>query len=66
MKGAVTSALGNDAPKTYSEGQSWSEHPFQHHTISRNASKTAEAELLVFFVVPHGAKLVIPIGSKSQ
>jgi quercetin dioxygenase-like cupin family protein len=63
LKGAVTSALGNGQAKTYSQGQFWSEQPFEHHTISKNASNTAEAEFLVFFVVPHGAKLVLPIGS---
>ncbi len=66
LKGAVMSALGNRAPKTYTEGQFWSEQPFVHHMISKNASATADAELLVFFVVPHGAKLVIPIASKSH
>ena len=63
LKGAVTSALGGGPPKTYTEGESWSEKPFQHHTVSKNASNTEEAKLLVFFVVPHNAKLVIPIGS---
>jgi quercetin dioxygenase-like cupin family protein len=62
LKGAVTSALDNDPPKTYTEGQYWSEQPMQEHRISRNASQTAPAELLVFFVVPHGTTdLVIPI-----
>lgn len=66
LKGAVMSALRNDAPKTYTEGQSWSERPFELHRISRNASKTAAAELLVFFVVPHKAKLVIPAPAKPN
>jgi quercetin dioxygenase-like cupin family protein len=62
LKGAVTSALGNGAPTTYTEGQSWSEQPMQEHRISRNASQTEQAELLVFFVVPHDTtNLVIPI-----
>jgi quercetin dioxygenase-like cupin family protein len=62
LKGAVTSALSKEAAKTYTEGQSWSEQPMQEHRISRNASQTAPAELLVFFVVPHDTtNLVIPI-----
>jgi len=62
LKGAVTSALGKEPPKTYTEGESWSEQPMQEHRISRNASQTAPAELLVFFLVPHGTtNLVIPI-----
>jgi quercetin dioxygenase-like cupin family protein len=62
LKGAVTSALGKEPPKTYTEGQSWSEQPMQEHRISRNASQTAPAELLVFFVIPHDTiNLVIPM-----
>jgi quercetin dioxygenase-like cupin family protein len=62
LKGAVISALGEEPPKTYTEGQSWSEQPMQEHRISRNASQTAPAELLVFFVVSHDTtNLVIPI-----
>jgi quercetin dioxygenase-like cupin family protein len=63
LKGGVTSALGNQPPKTYSEGQSWSEQPFQEHRISKNASNTAPAELLVFFIIPQGAKLTVPVSS---
>jgi quercetin dioxygenase-like cupin family protein len=62
LKGAVISALDQEPAKTYSEGQSWSEEPMQEHRISRNASQTAPAELLVFFVVPHDStNLVIPL-----
>lgn len=62
LKGAVTSALGKESPKTYTEGQYWSEQPMQLHRISRNASETAPAELLVFFVIPHNTTdLVIPV-----
>jgi quercetin dioxygenase-like cupin family protein len=62
LKGAVISALNEDPPKTYTEGQSWSEQPMEEHRISRNASQTAPAELLVFFIVRHDiTNLVIPI-----
>jgi quercetin dioxygenase-like cupin family protein len=62
IKGAVTSALDNEPPKTCDEGQSWSEQPMQEHRISKNASKTRPAEFLVFFVVPHDTtNLVIPV-----
>jgi quercetin dioxygenase-like cupin family protein len=58
----VKSALGKEPPRTYTEGQPLSEQPMQEHRISRNASQTAPAELLVFFVVPHDTiNLVIPI-----
>jgi quercetin dioxygenase-like cupin family protein len=65
LKGAVTSALDQQPPTTYTEGESWSEKPMQEHRISRNASQTASAELLVFFVVPHDTtNLVIPLAHK--
>jgi hypothetical protein len=35
----------------------WSELPDEHHMVSRNASTTAPAKLLVFFIAPHGQKL---------
>jgi quercetin dioxygenase-like cupin family protein len=60
----VTSALGNGPPKTYTEGQSWSEQPLQEHRVSKNASQTAQAKLLVLLVVPHGARLTMPVASK--
>jgi quercetin dioxygenase-like cupin family protein len=62
LKGAVTSALGDAPPKTYTIGQSWSEQPMELHRVSKNASATEPAELLVFFVVPHDTtRLVIPV-----
>ncbi|HUN58975.1 MAG TPA: cupin domain-containing protein [Candidatus Binataceae bacterium] len=65
LKGAVISALDNEPPKTYTEGQAWSEQPMQEHRVSKNASQTVPAELLVFFVLPHNAtNLVIPLTDK--
>ncbi len=59
----MVSALGSNPPKTYFEGRMWSERPLEHHTISKNASQSAEAQLLVFFIVPHDAKLSVPVSS---
>jgi quercetin dioxygenase-like cupin family protein len=65
LKGTVISALDQKPAMTYTEGESWSEQPMQEHRISRNASQTAPAELLVFFVVPHDTtNLVIPVAHK--
>lgn len=57
LKGAVVSQLDDAPPHTYAEGQMWSETPHQHHTVSKNASATEPAKLLVFFIAPKGAKL---------
>ncbi len=43
----------------------WSERPGQHHIISRNASSTEPASLLVFFIIPHGVPLTVPLSSSA-
>jgi quercetin dioxygenase-like cupin family protein len=57
LEGAVVSQLDDQPAQTFSAGQMWSELPHQHHMVSRNASATAGAKLLVFFITPHGEKL---------
>ena len=64
LKGSVMSQLGDEPPHTYTEGQMWSETPHQHHMISRNASETEPAKLLVFFVAPKDAKLTTMLPAK--
>jgi quercetin dioxygenase-like cupin family protein len=64
LEGAVISQLDEQLPRTYATGQMWSESPHQHHMISKNASATSPARLLVFFVVPHGVKLTELLPSK--
>ena len=64
LKGAVVSQLGDEQPHTYTEGQLWSETPHQRHVLSRNASATDPARLLVFFVAPHGEELTTILPSK--
>ena len=57
LEGAVVSQLDDQPPQTYTTGQLWSEAPHQHHMVSKNASATAPAKLLVFMIVRHGQKL---------
>lgn len=57
LEGAVVSQLDDQPAQTFSTGQMWSESPHQHHMISKNASATAPAKLLVFMIAPHGRKL---------
>jgi quercetin dioxygenase-like cupin family protein len=64
LKGAVVSQLGDEPPHTYTEGQMWSETPHQHHTVSKNASATEPAKLLVFFMAPKGEKLTTMLPAK--
>jgi quercetin dioxygenase-like cupin family protein len=57
LEGAVISQLDDQPPQTFTTGQMWSESPHQHHMVSKNASTTAPAKLLVFMIAPHGQKL---------
>jgi quercetin dioxygenase-like cupin family protein len=57
LEGAVVSQLDDQPAQTFSAGQMWSELPHQHHMVSKNASATAPAKFLVFFITPHGEKL---------
>jgi quercetin dioxygenase-like cupin family protein len=57
LEGAVVSQLDDQPPQTYMNGQMWSEAPHQHHVVSKNASVSAPAKLLVFMIAPHGQNL---------
>lgn len=57
LEGSVVSQVDDESPKTYTAGEMWSESPGQHHMISRNASSSRSARLLVFLIVPHGKPL---------
>jgi quercetin dioxygenase-like cupin family protein len=57
LQGAVVSQLDGQKPATYKAGEMWTETPHQHHMVSKNASASEPARLLVFFLAPHGAPL---------
>jgi len=59
LDGAVVSKVDDQPQRTYTKGQMWSELPRQRHMVSRNASATEPAKLLVFFIVPHDEKKLI-------
>ncbi len=50
LTGSIRSAVNGGASKVYSAGESWSEAPGAHHTVSANASKTLPASLLAIFI----------------
>ncbi|WP_409435804.1 cupin domain-containing protein [Mycobacterium sp. SMC-14] len=54
ISGAIRSQLEGEAPRVYHAGQTWTETPGAHHTISENASATEPAELLAVFLVDTG------------
>ncbi|GAB2844371.1 hypothetical protein GCM10027277_10200 [Pseudoduganella ginsengisoli] len=54
LEGEVQSQLGNGALVTYKAGDSWVETPRVLHAVSRNASATQPAKLLVWLMAGEG------------
>jgi quercetin dioxygenase-like cupin family protein len=54
ISGAVRSQLEGEPAHVYQAGETWSESPGAHHTVSENASATEPAELLAVFLVDTG------------
>lgn len=54
ISGAVRSQLEGGPARVYHAGETWSEPPGAHHTISENASATEPAELLAVFLLDTG------------
>jgi quercetin dioxygenase-like cupin family protein len=54
ISGAIRSQVEGEPARVYHVGETWSEAPGAHHTISENASTTDPAELLAVFLVDTG------------
>lgn len=50
LEGSVVSQLAGEEAKTYAQGQSWYEPPGSQHLVSKNASQSQNAKLLVFAI----------------
>jgi quercetin dioxygenase-like cupin family protein len=61
MEGEVISSLDDGPEVRYKAGDSWFEAPGMRHVVSRNASATQPAKLLVVLLVPDGAQLAEPL-----
>jgi quercetin dioxygenase-like cupin family protein len=66
LEGTVVSQLEGDEPTTYTKGQSWYEPPKKPHVVSKNASKTEPAKLLVFLLSQEGESLKVPMKSPDS
>jgi quercetin dioxygenase-like cupin family protein len=66
LDGAVVSKLDDQKEMTYKAGEMWTEQRHEHHMVSKNASTTAPARLLVFFIAPHGVPLVTMLPAKPS
>ncbi|WP_159834950.1 cupin domain-containing protein [Burkholderia sp. 8Y] len=62
LEGHVVSQLEGSAAKTYGPGESWYEPPGARHIVSKNASDTEPAKLLVFAIAGEGQAVKLPIG----
>ncbi|OBG98293.1 cupin [Mycobacterium sp. E3251] len=54
ISGAIRSQVEGEPARVYHAGETWSETPGAHHTISENASATEPAELLAVFLLDTG------------
>lgn len=55
LEGSVVMAVAGGEPQTLVAGQTFYESPDDIHTVSRNASDTEPAKILVFFIKMKGA-----------
>ncbi|AIP65096.2 cupin domain-containing protein [Burkholderia thailandensis] len=60
-RGRVVSQLEGEPPRTYGPGEAWYEPPGSHHIVSRNASDTEPAQIVVFAVVGEHRALKTPL-----
>jgi quercetin dioxygenase-like cupin family protein len=54
ISGAIRSQVEGEPARIYHAGETWSEAPGAHHTVSENASATEPAELLTVFLLDTG------------
>jgi quercetin dioxygenase-like cupin family protein len=60
LEGAVVMQVAGGQELTVSAGQTFHELPTDIHSVSRNASMTAPAKILVFAIKAQGAPLTVP------
>lgn len=60
LEGTVVMQVQGGEAKTLTVGQTFYESPTDIHTVSRNASKTAPAKILVVMVKAVGAPITVP------
>lgn len=61
LEGEVISQLEGQEPVTYKTGDYWYETPKIGHLVSKNASSTKPAKLLVWLLVGDGEQLKLPL-----
>ena len=60
LEGTVVMQVHGGPEQTLTVGQTFYESPSDIHTVSRNASKSVPAKILVVMVKPVGAPITVP------
>ncbi|WP_210639110.1 MULTISPECIES: cupin domain-containing protein [unclassified Pseudomonas] len=61
LEGAITSQVKGEPAITYKAGEFWYEAAGSEHLVSKNASATEPAKLLVFMVMGEDEAVLIPL-----
>ncbi|SCW90845.1 MULTISPECIES: cupin domain-containing protein [unclassified Pseudomonas] len=61
LEGAITSQVKGEPAKTYKAGEFWYEAAGSEHLVSKNASTSQPAKLLVFMVMGEDEAVLIPL-----
>ncbi|MBV4488901.1 cupin domain-containing protein [Pseudomonas sp. SWRI153] len=61
LEGEVTSQVKGEQAITYKKGQFWYEPAGSEHLVSKNASQSQPAKLLVFMVLAPDEEVLIPL-----
>lgn len=61
LSGAVTSQVKGEKEQTFKAGEYWYEPAGSEHLVSKNASASEPAKLLVFMVMSPDEKVLIPL-----
>ena len=64
LSGAIRSRIDNGEERVFRAGESWTEKPGAHHTVSENASDTEPAKLLAIFVADTKDKNLVTFDKK--
>ena len=59
LEGSIVMQVNGGEQVTLTPGQTFYEGPGDVHVVSRNASRTAPAKFLVFFVKDKGAPILV-------
>ncbi|MEJ8857501.1 cupin domain-containing protein [Variovorax robiniae] len=65
LEGAIRSRLNDGKEQVFRAGESWTEVPGTHHSLSENASATEPAKLLAIFVADSKDKDLVEFDKKK-